>query len=143
MPELECAGAVFRRFDGFLGKGQARAPTPAIGNMVTLTENVTRQYIVCKHRRRRHKDLMGDDQVLIHKPFVDLVLIGVAHKRVVAQRDEGLDRIRITAHHCPECRTWIRHVATHDDVGIGISPDFFCRVTEHILRSIRVGRMEI
>ena len=142
-PELKCARTVFRRFDRFLRQRQPGTPAPTVRNMVALTEHITRQDVVGQHGGRRHEYLVGNDQILIHKALVDLMLIGVTQQRIIPQRKEGFDRIRIAGNHRPERRARIGHITTHDNVCVAISPDFFRGVSEHVLSTVCIGRMQI
>ena len=109
--------------------------------MIAFRESIAGQHIVRHHGGRRHEQLVGDDQVLVQHRRVNLVLIGVTHECVVTQRKKRLDRIGIPIGHGTKHLTGVRHVATHHDIGVGISPDFFRGRLEHLGYPVGIGRM--
>ena len=64
-----------------------------------LEPTVAGQDVVGQLGRRRHDVLVHDDQILVHHGPVDELHVGEAHQRVVAEREERLDRIRLAVGH--------------------------------------------
>ena len=93
--------------------------------MVALGKYVPWQHIVGQHRSRGHKNLVGNNQFLIHQTLQDLMLIGVAQQRVITQRDEGFYRIGVAVGHSSEYTGWVCHLAPHNQVCVGETPNSF------------------
>ena len=64
-----------------------------IGDVISLGEDISGEYVVCEHRRWGHKDFMSDDEVLIHECSMDAVLIWVTKQSVIPESEECLYRI--------------------------------------------------
>ena len=131
-PELEGAGGLLRRLHNFLRQREPIGPAPRVRDVVALAEDVAGQHVVGQHRGWRHEDLVRDDQLLVQHALVDLVLVGVAQQRVVAEHEERLYRIRGFRRHGAEHAGGVGHMAAHHLVGVRVAPNAFGRFFEHL-----------
>ncbi len=111
--------------------------------MIALGEHVAGQHVVGQHGGWRHENLMGHNEFLIEHGLMNLMLIGVTEQRVIAQTEKRLNGVRIFADHGPENAGGVGHLATHDDIGIGKTPDLLSGLFEHFCNAIGKGRVVV
>ena len=142
-PEPEGRARLLRRVGNGFAERQVARPRPRVGDVVPLAEDVARHDVVGQHRRGGHEDLVGDDQVLVEHRPQNLMLIRVAHQRVVAQREERLDRIRVAVGHRPEHLRRVRHVAAHHLIHPLLTPHTLQVRAEDLCGAVGVGRVRV
>ena len=69
LPELVSTGNSVSGLNYLLRQPKRCSPAPTIRNMITFSENISRQHIISQHRCRGHKYLMRYDEILVHHRF--------------------------------------------------------------------------